>query len=159
MRPITLYFGLGSNYHLLRVHLPNQPEFLEQQSYLADSLNQIPHLIMCQGGFSASPVLDMLAQRIVEILPILDGVVLSWTVAVLISVNSESVEDGEGWMLHILNLLEGVIEARVCGSSIESHEEGHGESLVCVDFDSAIERVLDGGMKLEGWLIIGTESG
>lgn len=103
--------------------------------------------MLAEEGVSPAAVADVMAQRIVQILPVLDGPIggraLGAGRAVDAPLYLEAVEAEEVRALQVLDLLEEVEESRVGGCAFEAKEEGHGQVAGGEDAAVTVERVRD----------------
>jgi hypothetical protein len=85
----------------------------------------------------------MVLQRVVKVLPVLQGSIALFPPAALVPLDLEAVERQQGRRLLVLDLLEVVIETRVGSDSLETHEKGHGQGAGGEDLDVAVSGMAD----------------
>ena len=103
----------------------------------------MPDLVLAEGGVPPAAVAHVVPQRVVQILPVLDGPIGRRAVragrAAEAPLDLEAVEAEEVGALQVLDLLEEVEESRVGGCAFETQQEGHGQVTRCEDAAVAVQ--------------------
>jgi hypothetical protein len=110
MAPLAAQFPLGSDEQLRGGDLPQQAILRQQFSGPTNRLNDVPHLVLRKGGVPAVAVPHVPPQRVVEVLPVLEGAVGRRTLrtgrTTHPALDLKTVEGYEVARLAVLNLLE-----------------------------------------------------